>query len=66
MLPADHQALLSAVCSGQAPLPVKASCEQWGLSSEPGQVEGARARLNRLVERCGLRKTPAGAFAPPS
>ncbi|MEV4167437.1 hypothetical protein [Nonomuraea dietziae] len=40
MLRADYRALLSAVCSGQAPLPVKAICEQLGLSTEPGQVEG--------------------------
>ncbi|MEU4699903.1 hypothetical protein [Nonomuraea dietziae] len=39
VLPADYQALLSAVCSGQAPLPVKTICEQLGLSTEPGQVE---------------------------
>jgi hypothetical protein len=66
VLPADYQALLSAVCSGQAPLPYKAICAQLGLSTEPGQVEGTRAKLNRLVERGLLRKTPAGAFAPPS
>lgn len=66
VLPADYQALLSAVCSGQAPLPVKTICEQLGLSTEPGQVEGTRAKLNRLVERGWLRKTPAGTFAPPT
>lgn len=66
VLPADYQALLSAVCSVQAPLSCKTICEQLGLSTEPGQVEGTRAKLNRLVERGWLRKTAAGAFAPPS
>ncbi|MEV0150118.1 MULTISPECIES: hypothetical protein [unclassified Nonomuraea] len=66
LLPADYQALLAAVRSGQAPLPCKTICEQLGLSTQPGQVEGTRAKLNRLVERGWLRKTAAGAFALPS
>ncbi|MDF2709396.1 MAG: hypothetical protein K0R62_5048 [Nonomuraea muscovyensis] len=66
VLPADYQALLSAVRSGQAPLSCKTICAQLGLSTEPGQVEGTRAKLNRLVERGWLRKTPARAFAPPT
>ncbi|MFJ2033369.1 hypothetical protein [Streptosporangium sp. NPDC087985] len=63
-LPADYQALLSAVRAGDGPLPCKTICEQLGLSTEPGQVEGVRAKLKRLVERGWLRKSPSGAFLP--
>lgn len=62
-LPADYQALLAAVRTA-GPTICKAICERLGLSAESGQVEGVRAKLNRLAERGWLRKTPSGAFAP--
>ncbi|GAA3522592.1 hypothetical protein FHR32_008731 [Streptosporangium album] len=63
-LPADYQALLAAVRAADGPLICKAICAQLSLSTESGQVEGVRAKLNRLAERGWLRKTPSGAFAP--
>lgn len=62
-LPADYQALLAAVRATVGPVICKQVCEQLGLSTESGQVEGVRAKLNRLAERGWLRKTPSGAFA---
>lgn len=62
--PADYQALLAAVHTAGGPTICKAICERLGLSVESGQVEGVRAKLNRLAERGWLRKTPSGAFAP--
>lgn len=62
-LPADYQALLSAVRAAPGPLICKQVCEQLGLPLEAGQVEGVRAKLKRLAERGRLRKAPTGAFA---
>ncbi|MFF4123842.1 hypothetical protein SAMN05421833_10730 [Microbispora rosea] len=42
----------------------KAICERLGLSVESGQVEGVRAKLNRLAERGWLRKTPQRRVRP--
>ncbi|GGL60202.1 hypothetical protein [Planomonospora parontospora] len=63
-LPGDYQALLTAVHAADGPVICKAICERLGLPTEPGPVEGVRAKLKRLVERGWLRKTPSGAFGP--
>ncbi|GLW96833.1 hypothetical protein [Microtetraspora sp. NBRC 16547] len=61
-LPADYQALLAIVRAADGPLLCKQACERAGLGTEPGQVEGARAKLKRLEERGWLRRTATGAF----
>ncbi|TMR92579.1 hypothetical protein [Nonomuraea basaltis] len=62
-LPADYQLLLNTVADANGALICKDICRAAGLSTEPGPVEGTRAKLNRLAERGWLRKTPAGSFA---
>lgn len=62
-LPADYRALLEAVTAASGPMMCKDVCQAVGISVEPGQVEGTRAKLKRLAERGWLRKTPTGAFA---
>ncbi|MFG1711123.1 hypothetical protein ACFLIM_49020 [Nonomuraea sp. M3C6] len=65
-LPADYQLLLQTVTDAGGPLICKHICQAAELGTESGQVEGTRAKLNRLSERGWLRKTPAGSFAPTS
>ncbi|MEV4250783.1 hypothetical protein AB0J63_46240 [Streptosporangium canum] len=62
-LPADDQALLAVVGVADGPLPCKQVCQRAGLGTEPGQMEGARAKLQRLEVRGWLRRTATGAFA---
>ncbi|TMR28056.1 hypothetical protein ETD85_37195 [Nonomuraea zeae] len=64
-LPADYQLLLQTVTDAAGPLICKHICHAAGLGTASGQVEGTRAKLNRLAERGWLRKMPAGSFAPP-
>ncbi|MEV0391461.1 hypothetical protein [Nonomuraea sp. NPDC050643] len=63
-LPADYRLLLQTVTNAAGPLICKHICQTAGLGTESGQVEGTRAKLNRLAERGWLRKMPNGSFAP--
>ncbi|NBE98127.1 hypothetical protein FE391_33720 [Nonomuraea sp. KC401] len=65
-LPADYRLLLQTVTDADHPLICKHICQAAGLGTESGQVEGTRAKLNRLAERGWLRKMPNGSFAPAS
>ena len=65
-LPADYRLLLRTVTGSDNPLICKHICQAAGLGTESGQVEGTRAKLNRLAERGWLRKMPNGSFAPTS
>ncbi|MFF3665797.1 hypothetical protein [Microtetraspora malaysiensis] len=65
-LPAGYQLLLQTVPDADGPLICKHICQAAGLGTASGQVEGTRAKLNRLAERGRLRKMPAGSFAPAS
>lgn len=65
-LPADYRLLLQTVTDAGNPLICKHICQAAGLGTESGQVEGTRAKLNRLAERGWLRKMPNGSFAPTS
>jgi chaperonin cofactor prefoldin len=65
-LPADYQLLLQTVTAAGGPLICKDICRAAGLGTESGQVEGTRAKLNRLAERGWLRKTAAGSFTSTS
>ncbi|MEO3798364.1 hypothetical protein ABGB14_49935 [Nonomuraea sp. B10E15] len=65
-LPADYRLLLQTVTDAGKALICKHICQAAGLSTESGQVEGTRAKLNRLAERGWLRKMPNGSFAPTS
>ncbi|MCA2229343.1 hypothetical protein [Nonomuraea aurantiaca] len=65
-LPAGYRLLLQPVTGAGNPLICKHICQAAGLGTESGQVEGTRAKLNRLAERGWLRKMPNGSFAPPS
>jgi hypothetical protein len=62
-LPADDQALPAVVGVADGRLPCKPVCLRAGLGTGPGQVEGARAKLQRLEVRGWLRRTATGAFA---
>lgn len=63
-LPAGYRLLLQTATDAGGPLICKHICQAAGLGTESGQVEGTRAKLNRLAEPGWLRKTPAGSFAP--
>jgi hypothetical protein len=65
-LSADYRLLLQTVTDAGNPLICKRICQAAGLGTESGQVEGTRAKLNRLAERGWLRKMPNGSFAPTS
>ncbi|MFJ2034124.1 hypothetical protein [Streptosporangium sp. NPDC087985] len=65
-LPADYQLLLQTVTAASGPLICKDICGAAGLGTESGQVEGTRAKLNRLAERGWLRKTATGSFTSTS
>lgn len=65
-LPADYRLLLQPVTDADNPLICTHLCQAAGLGTESGQVEGTRAKLNRLAERGWLRKMPNGSFAPTS
>ncbi|MDP4502056.1 hypothetical protein [Nonomuraea turcica] len=60
--PDDYQLLLKAVADADRARICKDICRAAGLSTEPGPVEGIRAKLNRLAERGWLRKTATGSF----
>ncbi|MGP3959666.1 hypothetical protein ACTWPT_27015 [Nonomuraea sp. 3N208] len=62
-LPADYQLLLRTVSATGGPIICKNICRAAGLGTASGQVEGTRAKLNRLAERGWLRKMPNGSFA---
>lgn len=65
-LSADYRLLLQTVTDAGKALICKHICQAAGLGTESGQVEGTRAKLNRLAERGWLRKMPNGSFAPTS
>jgi hypothetical protein len=65
-LPAEYRLLLQTVTDAGKALICKRICHAAGLGTESGQVEGTRAKLNRLAERGWLRKMPNGSFAPTS
>lgn len=45
---------------------VKHVCGELGLDTEPARLEAMRSKLNRLVGRGWLRKTPDGRFTSTS
>jgi hypothetical protein len=65
-LSADYRLLLQTVTDAGKALICKRICHAAGLGTVSGQVEGTRAKLNRLAERGWLRKMPNGSFAPAS